>query len=131
MLVTSGGGAIVSTSSLSGQMGDLSRVAYGVSKAGIDSLTRYVATIHGKQNIRCNAIAPGVVQTPSLAANVSAEELAMFRRNHVTPGIGEPEHIAKVAAFLLSDEAAYITGQVINVDGGMFMHTPIYSNYVE
>lgn len=130
-MVEAGGGAIVSTSSLSGQMGDLSRVAYGVSKAGIDALTRYVATIHGKQNIRCNAIAPGVVQTPALTANVSPEELAVFRRNHVTPGIGEPHHIARVVAFLLSDEAAYITGQVINVDGGMFMHTPIYSDFVD
>jgi NAD(P)-dependent dehydrogenase (short-subunit alcohol dehydrogenase family) len=129
-MIAAGGGAIVTTSSLSGQFGDLSRVAYGVSKAGIDSLTRYVATIYGKQNIRANAVAPGVVKTPSLAANVSAEELALFERNHVTPGIGEPPHIAQVVAFLLSDAAAYITGEVVKVDGGMRMHTPLYSNFV-
>ena len=76
-------------------------------------------------------IAPGVVMTPSVAANVPAEELAVYRRNHVTPGIGEPHHIVNVVAFLLSDEAAYITGQVINVDGGMWMHTPINSNLVK
>ena len=105
-MIEAGGGSIVTTSSLSGQFGDLSRVAYGVSKAGIDSLTRYVATIYGKQNVRANAVAPGVVKTPSLAANVSPEELAVFERNHVTPGIGEPQHIAQVVAFLLSDAAA-------------------------
>jgi NAD(P)-dependent dehydrogenase (short-subunit alcohol dehydrogenase family) len=129
-MIAAGGGAIVTTSSLSGQFGDLSRVAYGVSKAGIDSLTRYVATIYGKQGVRANAVAPGVVKTPSLAANVSPEELAIFERNHVTPGIGEPQHIAQVVAFLLSDAAAYITGEVVNVDGGMRMHTPLYANFV-
>jgi NAD(P)-dependent dehydrogenase (short-subunit alcohol dehydrogenase family) len=130
-MIRAGGGSIVSTSSLAGQMGDLSRVAYGCSKAGIDALTRYAATLYGKQGIRANAIAPGVIMTPSVAANVPDDELAVYRRNHVTPGIGEPQHIANVVAFLLSDEAAYITGQVINVDGGMFMHTPIYSNFVQ
>jgi NAD(P)-dependent dehydrogenase (short-subunit alcohol dehydrogenase family) len=130
-MIAAGGGAIVTTSSLSGQFGDLSRVAYGVSKAGIDSLTRYVATIYGKQGVRANAVAPGVVKTPSLAANVSADELALFERNHVTPGIGEPPHIAQVVAFLLSDAAAYITGEVVKVDGGMRMHTPLYASFVE
>ena len=129
-MIDAGGGAIVYMSSCAGQFGDLSRVAYGVSKAGIDSLTRYVATLYGKQGIRANAVAPGVVKTPSLAANVTAEELAIFERNHVTPGIGEPQHIAQVVAFLLSDAAAYITGEVINVDGGMRMHTPLYAHFV-
>lgn len=129
-MIAAGGGAIVTTSSTSGQFGDLSRVAYGVSKSGIDSLTRYVATLYGKQGVRANAVAPGVVKTPSLAANVSAEELSLFERNHVTPGMGEPTDIAEAVAFLLSDSAAYITGQVINVDGGLTMHTPLFSNFV-
>ena len=129
-MIEAGGGAIVTTSSTSGQFGDLSRAAYGVSKSGIDSLTRYVATLYGKQGIRANAVAPGVVKTPSLAANVTADELALFERNHVTPGMGEPHHIAQVVAFLLSDGAAYITGQVVNVDGGLTMHTPLYANCV-
>jgi NAD(P)-dependent dehydrogenase (short-subunit alcohol dehydrogenase family) len=129
-MLAAGGGAIVTTSSTSGQFGDLSRAAYGVSKAGIDSLTRYVATLYGKQGIRANAVAPGVVKTPALAANVAPDELALFERNHVTPGMGEPQHIAQVVAFLLSDAAAYITGQVVNVDGGLTMHTPLYANFV-
>jgi len=128
-MIAAGGGAIVTTSSASGQFGDLSRVAYGVSKAGIDSLTRYVATIYGKQNIRANAVAPGVVKTPALTANVSPEELALFAKNHLTPGMGEPHDIAEVVAFLLSDAAAYITGQVVNVDGGLVCHTPLYASF--
>jgi len=126
-LLAAGGGAIVTTSSASGQFGDLSRVAYGVSKAGIDSLTRYVATQYGKQGIRANAVAPGVVKTPALTANVPPAELALYEDNHVTPGMGEPEDIAAVVAFLLSDDAAFVTGQVVNVDGGIAMHTPLYA----
>jgi NAD(P)-dependent dehydrogenase (short-subunit alcohol dehydrogenase family) len=129
-MIAAGGGAIVTTSSAAGHMGDLSRVAYGVSKAGIDSLVRYVATLYGKQGIRCNAVAPGVVKTPALAANVPAQEMALYERNHVTPGMGEPADIAGVVAFLLSDAAGFITGQVVNVDGGLTMHTPLYAELI-
>lgn len=129
-MIEAGGGAIVTTSSTSGQFGDLSRVAYGVSKSGIDSLTRYVATLYGKQGIRCNAVAPGVVKTPALTANVPQDQIELFEKNHVTPGMGEPVNIAEVVAFLLSDAAAYVTGQVVNVDGGLTMHTPLYANFV-
>jgi NAD(P)-dependent dehydrogenase (short-subunit alcohol dehydrogenase family) len=128
-MLEAGGGAIVTTSSVSGQFGDLARVAYGVSKAGIDSLTRHVATMYGKQGIRCNAVAPGVVKTPALTANVPPEEIAVYAHNHLTPDMGEPHNIADVVAFLLSDAAAYITGQVVNVDGGLTAHTPLFSHF--
>jgi NAD(P)-dependent dehydrogenase (short-subunit alcohol dehydrogenase family) len=127
-MLEAGGGAIVTTSSMSGQFGDLSRVAYGVSKAGIDSLTRYVATLYGKRGIRANAVAPGVVKTPALTANVSAQELALFASHVVTPGLAEPSDIAEVVTFLLSDGAAYISGQVVNVDGGLAIHTPLFAS---
>ena len=130
LMLEAGGGAIVNTSSASGQFGDLSRVAYGVSKAGIDSLTRYIATLYGKQGIRCNAVAPGVVATPALELNVPPDQIEMFGRNAVTPSLGEPDDIAGVVAFLLSDQAQFITGQVINVDGGMTMHNPIYAEQI-
>lgn len=120
------GGAIVNMSSNAGQMGDLLRVAYGVSKAGVESLTRYVATMYGKQGVRCNAVSPGVVATPALVANVSEVELAMFTDHHLTPYIADPTDIAAVVVFLMSNEARFITGQVVNVDGGMLAHTPLF-----
>jgi NAD(P)-dependent dehydrogenase (short-subunit alcohol dehydrogenase family) len=129
-MLQQGGGAIVNTSSMAGQFGDLNRVAYGVSKAGIDSLTRYVATQYGKQGIRCNAIAPGVVDTPALAANVPPEQVEMFLRSAVTPTLGKPDDIAGVVVFLASDAARFITGQVVNVDGGMAIHTPLYGELI-
>ena len=125
-MLDSGGGAVVNMSSNSGQMGDLLRVAYGTSKAAVESLTRYVATMYGKQGIRCNAISPGVVATPALKANVSEVELAMFADHHLTPHIAEPDDIAAAVVFLMSDEARFITGQVLNVDGGMLAHTPLF-----
>lgn len=125
-MLKTGGGSIVNMSSNAGQMGDLLRVAYGVSKAGVDSLTRYVATIHGKQGIRCNAISPGVVATPALVNNVSQAELDMFESHHLTPYMGTPEDIAAAVVFLMSEDARFITGQVINVDGGMLAHTPLF-----
>ena len=129
-MLANDGGSIVNTSSCAGQFGDLNRVAYGVSKAGIDSLTRYVATLYGKQGVRCNAIAPGVVDTPALAANVPIEQVEMFLRSAVTPTLGKPDDIARVVVFLASDASGFITGQVINVDGGMTMHNPLYGELI-
>jgi NAD(P)-dependent dehydrogenase (short-subunit alcohol dehydrogenase family) len=128
-MLHAGGGAIVNTSSCSGQFGDLARVAYGVSKAGIDSLTRYVATLHGKEGIRCNAIAPGPIFTPSLEANLPKDQLAVFQGNLVTPYTGRPDDIANMVVYLCSDQARYVTGQVYNVDGGLVMHTPTYAQF--
>jgi NAD(P)-dependent dehydrogenase (short-subunit alcohol dehydrogenase family) len=119
-----GRGAIVNTSSASGATGDLVRTAYGVSKAGVDGLTRYVATQYGKRGIRCNAIAPGVIETPALRQNVPAEQVALFERHHLTPRLGTPEDVAAAVVFLVSDDAAFITGQVIPVDGGLLAHHP-------
>ncbi|HEY8123580.1 MAG TPA: SDR family NAD(P)-dependent oxidoreductase [Myxococcota bacterium] len=119
-----GRGSIVNTSSASGSTGDLVRTAYGVSKAGVDGLTRYVATQYGKRGIRCNAIAPGVIETPALRQNVPAEQVALFERHHLTPRLGTPEDIAAAVVFLASDDAAFITGQIICVDGGLLAHHP-------
>ena len=129
-MIAAGGGSIVTTSSAAGHFGDLSRTAYGVCKAGIDHLVRYVATQYGKQNVRCNAVAPGLVQTPAMVANASEEEIALYTKNHVTPFIGVPEDIADAVTFLLSDEARFITGQRLDVDGGLTMHSPLYANFI-
>jgi NAD(P)-dependent dehydrogenase (short-subunit alcohol dehydrogenase family) len=125
-----GGGAIVNTSSASGLTGDLVRAAYGASKAGLDALTRYVATQYGKRGIRCNSIAPGVIATPALAANVPQPQIDAYERSHLTPRLGRPEDIARAVVFLASDDAAFITGQVISVDGGLLAHHPSYSDFL-
>jgi NAD(P)-dependent dehydrogenase (short-subunit alcohol dehydrogenase family) len=125
-----GGGSIVNTSSASGLAGDLVRTAYGASKAGLDALTRYVATQYGKRGIRCNAIAPGVIATPALAANVPRDQIDAYERSHLTPRLGRPEDIAKVVVFLACDDAAFITGQVISVDGGLLAHHPSYGDFL-
>ena len=119
-----GGGSIIQTSSASGLRGDLVRAAYGASKAGLDSLTRYVATQYGKQQIRCNAIAPGPISTPAVEVNVPAEQLGAYLNSTSTPRLGRPEDIAAAVVFLASDEAAMITGQIISVDGGMLAQFP-------
>jgi NAD(P)-dependent dehydrogenase (short-subunit alcohol dehydrogenase family) len=106
------------------------RAAYGASKAGLDSLTRYVATQYGKRGIRCNSIAPGVIATPALAANVPQAQIDVYERNHLTPRLGKPEDIAKAVVFLASDDASFITGQTISVDGGLLAHHPAFSDFL-
>jgi NAD(P)-dependent dehydrogenase (short-subunit alcohol dehydrogenase family) len=123
-----GGGSILNTASGSAFAGMLANTSYGILKAGIVTMTQYVATQHGKDNIRCNAISPGLIVTPSTAdtyANSSVGE--MMLRHQLVPRFGRPEDIAELAVFLASDAAGFITGQCIHVDGGMGAHTPIYA----
>ena len=127
---TPAGGVIINTTSASGLTGDLTRAAYGVSKAGLVALTQYVATQYGKRGIRCNAIAPGVISTPALEANVPREALDIYLRSHLTPRLGAPEDIAAAVAYLASDDAAYVTGQVLSVDGGLLAHHPAVGEFL-
>jgi NAD(P)-dependent dehydrogenase (short-subunit alcohol dehydrogenase family) len=122
-----GSGAIVNTSSAAGWAGDLTRSAYGASKAALEALTRYVATQYGKRGIRCNAIAPGVIATPALAANVPREQMAVYERTQLTSRLGVPEDIAAAVVFLASDDGAFVTGQTLRVDGGLLVHHPATS----
>lgn len=127
-MVEAGGGAIVNTSSATAGFGEPhTRTAYAASKGAINQLTRTIATQYGKQGIRANAVAPGAVRTPNFNDGVSEEVLEVWRRNHLTPELGKPENVADTVAFLLSDLAAFITGQVLYVDGGLTVHTPLYS----
>ena len=129
-MIDQGKGAIVNMSSNSALAGDLSRVAYGATKGGVNSLTMYVATMYGKQGIRCNAISPGLVMTPAAERNLSDFDREVFAGSHLTNSIGKPEDIAKLVAFLAGDDSAFITGEVIRVDGGMLSHTPVYAQYL-
>ena len=123
-----GGGSIINTSSGAAQAGALGYSAYGVCKAGIEALTRYIAAQHGKEGIRCNAIAPGLIVTPVTRAYFAGEAGDMMLSHHLTPRLGQPEDIAHAVVYLASDEAAFITGQVVNVDGGLLSHQPYYAD---
>lgn len=124
-MAEAGGGSIINTASVGGLNGDFVQVAYGTAKAAVIRLTQYVATQVGHQNIRCNAIAPGAVMTPSLADNLPADVIEGIRSHNALPFIGDPADVANTMVFLASAEARYITGQVLVVDGGMISHHSI------
>lgn len=114
-----GGGAIVNMSSAAAFQGEPARPAYATAKAGIGALTRHVASRWGKDNIRCNAVAPGFTATETIRAvpqwpDLQAAALKRIRGLRV----GEPGDVAALVAFLLSDEGEWINGQVVNIDGG-------------
>jgi NAD(P)-dependent dehydrogenase (short-subunit alcohol dehydrogenase family) len=120
-----GGGSIVKTASTSGLTGELVRPAYGAAKAGVIGLTRSVATRYGHENIRCNAIAPGLIMTPP-SQNLPEDYKRRSRAARLIKRDGQPEDVAAMAAFLASDASGYITGQVVPVDGGYLAHHPMY-----
>lgn len=122
VMVGGGGGSIINTSSGASLKGDRTRTAYGVSKAGVNALTLYVATSHGKQGIRVNTILPGLVITDAVRAHLDERTLASLGKATLTPAVGQPDDIADVVVFLASDESRYITGQMLAVDGGMSAH---------
>jgi NAD(P)-dependent dehydrogenase (short-subunit alcohol dehydrogenase family) len=122
-MLTSGGGSIVNTSSTAGLTGQLNISSYTFAKAGIIGLTRSAAVEYADKNIRVNAIAPTVVWTPLVEdfANKAPDPAAMraaMENYNPMPGIVRPEDVAAVVAFLASDEAKWITGHTVPIDGG-------------
>ncbi len=122
-MIKRGGGSIINTASRSGMIGDLSRIAYGSSKGGIIAMSKYIATQYGRDGIRCNSIAPGLILTETSKRTVP-ELIEIVSRHVLTTRLGNPEDIAALAAFLASDESGYITGQNICIDGGGIAHQP-------
>jgi NAD(P)-dependent dehydrogenase (short-subunit alcohol dehydrogenase family) len=118
-MLKSGGGAILNTTSVAGLLAEREHVSYGVSKAGLILLTKHVAVRYGKQGIRCNAIAPGVIVTARTRARRDATWLDGMAKIHHAARLGEPDDIAQVATFLVSDAAAFVNGAVWRVDGAM------------
>ena len=130
-MLARGGGSIVNVSSGSAMAGDTTRIAYGSSKGAINTFTKYVATQYGKQNIRCNAILPGLVLSSKAKRDVPPDVLRILEKQTLTPYLGAPEHIGYLALFLASDEAAFIQGAVIPADGGLLQHQTYSSDVAE
>lgn len=113
-------GVIVNMASVSGVMGNAGQANYAASKAGLIGLTKSVAKELAARNIRCNAIAPGFIQT-AMTDKLKEDIKAAYLDSIPLRRFGQVEDIANLAVFLASDKAKYITGQVINVDGGLVM----------
>lgn len=123
-MLAQGGGAILFTSSTSSLGGDVAQFSYGGSKAMLNWYVQTIAATYGKQGIRCNAILPGVIETPAMKAWAAPAMQAAFLDLQNVPRLGVPEDIAALALFLASDEAAYINGALMRADGGMSCTVP-------
>jgi 2-keto-3-deoxy-L-fuconate dehydrogenase len=126
-MLTAGHGNIINMSSVASSVrGVANRCVYGVTKAGVIGLTKSIAADYVSQGIRCNAICPGTVETPSLEQRINAfadpiAARADFIRRQPMGRLGTPQEIAALVVFLASDESAYITGAIHIVDGGWSM----------
>lgn len=122
-LAANGVGSIVNIGSIEGDYANPGHAAYGATKSGVHGLTRATAVDLGPQGIRCNAIAPGWIDTPLNASYVDTHPdrdlvIGELTKLHPIGRVGAPTDIGDVAAWLASDESAFVTGQVITVDGG-------------
>lgn len=116
------GGSIINIGSMASCSGDLSSTAYACAKAGVDKLTQYTALQYGKQNIRCNCVRPGLIITPDNENKVPQMLRDIFMSNIMVNRYGCPEDIGYMCLYLASDESSYVTGQIVNVDGGLNSH---------
>jgi 3-oxoacyl-[acyl-carrier protein] reductase len=114
-------GSIINMSSVIGLMGNPGQGSYAASKAGIIGFTKSVAKELGSRNVRCNAIAPGFVETDMTGYLKEGEQADKYKAGIPLGRFGSTEDIANVTLFLASDMSAYVTGQVISVDGGLYM----------
>ncbi|RYD63869.1 MAG: SDR family oxidoreductase, partial [Sphingomonadales bacterium] len=119
-----GGGSIVNMASIVGApKGAPNRCAYGMSKAAVVGLTKSVAADFVTRGVRCNAICPGTIESPSLHDRLREtgdfeQALADFRARQPMGRLGQPEEIAALALYLASDDSAFMTGQSVMIDGG-------------
>lgn len=117
-LLARGGGSIVYTSSIASFTGEPQRPAYAATKAGINALARHVASGWGNDGIRANAITPGLILTDEIRQGADPKMLDGMLRRTRSPRLGEARDISGMVAYLMSDDGAWINGQVVNVDGG-------------
>ena len=129
-MAANGGGSIINISSIGGLRPDISQIAYGTSKAAINYLTKIIATQCARDNIRCNAVLPGMTATEAVSNNLTPEFQEFFLKHIPIKRMATPEEIAGAVAYFASDDAAYTTGQIMDVSGGFGMPTPIFGDMI-
>lgn len=122
-MIAAGRGSIINVASLAGLRAAPNRAAYAATKSAVVGLTRSVAVDFASKGVRCNAICPAMVETPSLTDRINgmpdpAAARALFVSRHPVGRLGQPSEIAALAAFLASDECGFMTGATLQVDGG-------------
>jgi len=122
-------GSIINISSVGGKFPDISRTAYGISKAAINFLTKDIAVQYAHKNIRCNAIMPGLIATDASMNSMSEEFLNMFLKTVPLGKAGQPDDIANAVLYFASDLSAFVTGEILSVSGGFGVPSPMYALY--
>ena len=117
---TSGGGSIINISSTAGIVGNVGSGAYGASKGGVRSFTKYTAIQHASEGIRANSVHPGPIDTDMISDNLSTAEGRKSTESRIPMGrVGSIEDVAMGVLFLATDESSYMTGSELVIDGGM------------
>ncbi len=119
-MIEKGGGEIINVSSIVGLYGNVGQTNYAAAKAGLIGMTKTLAKELGKKGIRVNAIAPGFIITP-MTSGIPEKILEMMKEKTPLKRLGKPEDVANTLLFLASDEASFINGAVISVDGGLLI----------
>ena len=130
-MVKQGGGSIINISSVSGIVPDLAQIAYGTSKAAINYLTKLIAVQEARNNIRCNAVLPGMTATDAVKDGLNDEFKELFLRHIPLRRMASPSEIADAVVYFASDASSYATGQILTVSGGFGLATPLYGDLID
>jgi 3-oxoacyl-[acyl-carrier protein] reductase len=116
----SGGGSIINIGSVSGQYGGPRTAHYAASKAGLISLGQVIARFGAEDNIRCNTLAAGLIESEMAAQGMQSEAVQKASKNVLLKRFGKPREVADAVVYLASDKSSYVTGQTLNVNGGLY-----------